>query len=765
MAYSTVLTILGLPYRTALGVFILRFRQIVNLEFYLLLTVSLVFSVSAVSQCGFGGTNYGNVTPAGVGQTYSLPNYVWGGDQYTLNAQAGCTYTISTCGGGWDSQITVFAPNLSVVGYNDDACGLQSQVTFTAATSGNYTIQVNVFFCGSNTSAIPNFNVTWVSCAGACNDNEITVNMYDSFGDGWNGSTYSILNSGGTTVATGGLPSGSIGSNDHCLPDGCYTMVVTSGSFPGEVSWSIVGTAQGTVSGGAPANIAFAVGSGANIGCTDPNAANYNPNAICDDGSCLECFNSSPTGCPEIDAGLDITLPECYDPCTNITLEAEFFETGATTSYSVCGINYAPPYPYNTGTAIFINQDDVYGGVVNLPFNFCFYGNTYNQIVVGANGLVSFNTAYANAFCPWAFNAAVPNAVLPLNAIYGPYHDIDPSVCGNVRYAILGSAPCRVFVVNFDDVCHFSCNSLISSSQIVLYETTNAIEVYIGNKPTCTGWNSGNAVIGIQNASGTQGLTPDSRQTGPWSASNEAWRFTPSGASIVTIDWFSQADGYIGSGASIEVCPTEAAQSYVAEASYARCDGTEITVSDVVNVTCAMILLPVEWLDFQATLVNEDRHTRCTWQTATELNNDFFTVERSTDALNWEQLGFVAGAGTTQDPQAYEWLDRNPHSGVSYYRIAQTDFNGAVDYSAIRSVERKKVKPFAVYPNPGNQQFMLTGYETGDLYVFDALGRQVPFSLSMAGELRLHGAASGTYILELRKEYGIESERIRLVVQ
>lgn len=623
----------------------INFRVSSFLSGILFLSELLLFSNLGSAQCGFGGTNYGNVTPGGVGQTYSLPNYVWGGDQYTLSAQAGCTYTISTCGGGWDSQITVFAPNLTVAGYNDDACGLQSQVTFTAAVTGNYTIQVNVYFCGSNTSAIPNFNVTWVSCAGG--------------------------------------------------------------------------------------------------GCTD----------------------SNPTGCPEIDAGLDITLPECFDPCTNITLEAEYFETGATTSYTVCGIDYAPPYPFNTGTAIFINQDDIYGSVVNLPFNFCFYGNTYNQIVVGANGLVTFNTAYANAFCPWAFAAAVPNAGLPLNAIFGPYHDIDPSVCGNVRYAILGVAPCRVFVVNFDAVCHFSCNSLISSSQIVLYETTNAIEVYIGNKPTCAGWNGGRAVIGIQNAAGSVGLTPDSRQTGPWTANNEAWRFTPDGASIVTVNWYSQADGFIGSGASIEVCPSEAVQSYVAEAVYARCDGTQITVSDAVNVTCAMVLLPVEWLDFQAILVNDGRYTRCTWQTATELNNEYFTVERSLDGLVWESLGQVQGAGTTHDPQAYEWLDRHPYEGVSYYRIAQTDYNGAVDYSVIRSVERKKQTQFAVYPNPGNQYFILTGYEMGDLLVFDALGRRVPFSLTLSGELTLHGAASGTYILELRKEYGLESERIRLVVQ
>lgn len=729
-----------------------------------LLALLLAFPFLVFAQCPNNNSYWLDLTPTGAGNTQTTA-CIWGGEYVSVGVCAGASYTFSTCASTFDTQITVYnSAGGAALAYNDDGCGLQSQVTWTAGFDGVVWVLVDNWPCSNGTTCATLSVTQNTACvSGPCTGTLITVQMLDSFGDGWNGAVYNILDANGISQANGTLPSGSIGTNTHCLEDGCYTMQVTSGTFPGEVSWNITNTGNGTFSGGAPASVSFAVGNAA-TGCTNPSSANYDPLAECDDGSCLDCFNDSPTGCPEIDAGADIVLPECTTPCTNVQVTADFFETGATTSYDVCGIAYSPPYPYNTGTAIFINQDDVYGDVVNLPFNFCFYGNTYSQVVVGANGLITFNTGLANQFCPWSFNAACPSPALPLNAVFGPYHDIDPSVCGSVRYAVLGAAPCRVFVVNFDNVCHFSCNSLISRSQIVLYETTNAIEVYIENKPTCVGWNSGNALVGIQNAAGTQGVTPASRQTGAWSASNEAWRFTPNGASIVEINWYSQADGFIGTGPIIDVCPEEASQTYVAEAVYSRCDGSQVVVADDVTVTCAMILMPVEWLDFQAKLVNNDRATLCTWQTASETNNEYFTVERSVDGQLWSEVGKLPGAGSSQSVLSYELVDEDPPLGISYYRVRQTDVNGETSLSRIRSVERNQSQLFGVYPNPGRNNFTLTGYQDGDLFVYDLSGRRVPFSLSMQGNLQLHQAAAGTYILELRYEYGLDSERLRLTL-
>ncbi|MCX7744883.1 MAG: hypothetical protein N2167_10015, partial [Flavobacteriales bacterium] len=147
-------------------------------------------------------------------------------------------------------------------------------------------------------------------------------------------------------------------------------------------------------------------------------------------------FSQPAPGCPNVNAGPDVNL--ACGGCTNLT--ATPFHVGTTTTYNVTSIPYAPPYPFNAGTPIFVGQDDIWSNVIWLPFSFCFFGNEYTQIVVGANGLISFNTAYAGAFCPWSYTASVPNPALPLNSIFGAYHDIDPSVCGNIRYAILGAA-------------------------------------------------------------------------------------------------------------------------------------------------------------------------------------------------------------------------------------------------------------------------------------------------------------------------------------
>ena len=86
------------------------------------------------------------------------------------------------------------------------------------------------------------------SCIYPCTDNIKLFNMYDSWGDGWNGNTYDI-STGGVSVATGGLLSGLYGSDTLCLPTGCYDITVGGGSYPSEVSFdfgSLVGSGVGT---------------------------------------------------------------------------------------------------------------------------------------------------------------------------------------------------------------------------------------------------------------------------------------------------------------------------------------------------------------------------------------------------------------------------------------------------------------------------------------------------------------------------------------
>lgn len=286
-------------------------------------------------------------------------------------------------------------------------------------------------------------------------------------------------------------------------------------------------------------------------------------------------------GCPNVDAGNAATV-NCDNNCT--TLTSTFLQTGATTSYSVTSIPYNPPYSYSSGTGIIMNVDDVWSSLLTLPFNFCFFGQVYNKIAIGSNGLISFNTSYAGGFCPWSYSSTCPSTSLPLNCIFGPYHDIDPDVGGTIKYAMLGAYPCRTFVISFYQLPMYSssCNSLKATHQIVIYETTNVIEVYMQNKPTCSSWNGGRAIVGIQNSNGTIGFAAPNRNGNQWTTSNEAWRFTPNGTSNVTIQWLLGSD-VIGTGSSVQVCPS-ATTTYTARATYTNCDGTTVVVNDNVNV-------------------------------------------------------------------------------------------------------------------------------------------------------------------------------------
>ena len=221
-------------------------------------------------------------------------------------------------------------------------------------------------------------------------------------------------------------------------------------------------------------------------------------------------------GCPEIDAGPDQLIPCNFGP---VTLNASLLDVGETTTYDVNSIPHAPPIAYNApgGTPVSVNIDDVWSGAIDLSFPFCFFGQTYTQCLIGSNGAISFNMANAGGYHPWPFSASVPNPILSQGGdIFGPYHDIDPSVAGSVSYYTLGQAPCRFFVITYNDIAHFDCTNLRSTHMIVLHETTNIVEVYVNNKSTCNSWNSGNTVIGIQNPAGTLGYTPPGRNTGNW---------------------------------------------------------------------------------------------------------------------------------------------------------------------------------------------------------------------------------------------------------
>jgi gliding motility-associated-like protein len=294
--------------------------------------------------------------------------------------------------------------------------------------------------------------------------------------------------------------------------------------------------------------------------------------------------------CPFVNAGPDQTADcSAAQGCSN--LAATFLELKETTSYTVESIPHAPPIPYNQagGTAVSVNTDDVWSGVINIPFPFCFYGVTYNSMLIGSNGNLNFTTTSAGGYCPWSFTASCPSTNLTAAGnVFGIYHDIDPSVCGNIKYYITGSAPCRQLVVSYDVICQFSCTSISSRHMMVLNETTNYIDVYVESKPLCTAWNGGNAIIGLQNPAGTAGITAPGRNSAPdWTVTTpEGWRFKPAGNPLYTFEWFQGATS-LGTTPAITVCPSTPT-TYTAVFTYTPCGSTTpITLTDDVTITPA----------------------------------------------------------------------------------------------------------------------------------------------------------------------------------
>lgn len=106
--------------------------------------------------------------------------------------------------------------------------------------------------------------------------------------------------------------------------------------------------------------------------------------------------------------------------------------------------------------------------------------------------------------------------------------------------------------------------------------------------------------------------------------------------------------------------------------------------------------LPVELIEFSARAMESD--VKLSWVTATETNNDYFTIERSRDGRSFENLGIVFGKGNSTVINEYSFMDNNPLNGMNYYRLKQTDFDGQFSYSEIETVEFGSYNAIKVYP-------------------------------------------------------------------
>lgn len=177
------------------------------------------------------------------------------------------------------------------------------------------------------------------------------------------------------------------------------------------------------------------------------------------------------------------------------------------------------------------------------------------------------------------------------------------------------------------------------------------------------------------------------------------------------------------------------------------------TITAVVNVVAP---LPIELMYFTATL-NELQKVDLLWATQTEIDNDYFIVQRSVDLFNWEEIALVQGAETSQVLHEYRALDAAPLSGTNYYRLKQVDLDGAFKVSDIQSIVIANDN-LIVYPNPANDYFHIVGHQVGhqDIVLTNHLGQRILCESTIVSEDHLlidtQELATGIYYLQVVKD-------------
>ena len=183
--------------------------------------------------------------------------------------------------------------------------------------------------------------------------------------------------------------------------------------------------------------------------------------------------------------------------------------------------------------------------------------------------------------------------------------------------------------------------------------------------------------------------------------------------------WQDHGSGTMTGSAALGTIQTSAAVTAFSPFTF-----SSVSVSILINP------LPIELLSFEAQTNNN--HVDLKWSTASETNNDFFTIEKSKDGQNFVVVGKEDGAGNSTTIINYSGVDYSPYTGISYYRLKQTDFNGQFTYSNIIPVEFNRVDEanISIFPNPlsaGNASQVRLSMFTGEVLVVvrDAMGKEV----------------------------------------
>jgi len=183
------------------------------------------------------------------------------------------------------------------------------------------------------------------------------------------------------------------------------------------------------------------------------------------------------------------------------------------------------------------------------------------------------------------------------------------------------------------------------------------------------------------------------------------------------------------------------------------------------NISLTPVILSAELVNFSGEAKNNG--IELFWETASEENNYYFTLEHSSDGISWEAIGEIEGAGNSTERLAYSYFDNEPVSGTNYYRLKQTEYNGFEFYSPTIAISFSKEYSISLYPNPATTQVTIdidTDLINPIVTIYDFSGQKYILPSSQVGNklsLDVSSLSQGLYFVELQ----IGNTAIRKTIQ
>jgi len=382
---------------------------------------------------------------------------------------------------------------------------------------------------------------------------------------------------------------------------------------------------------------------------------------------------------------------------------------------------------------------DVLGSLSNFTL-FASVGNVGNTAISGINGNIGTNagaiTAYTNGIhigTEQIMNAVTAQAALDLDAAYIALMDLTATGTGSATYL----------------------NETITPG---VYDIPT--EGALGGTITLDAGGNPDAIFVF-------------RFAGAFNIAASSKMILANGARRCNIFWLAGAGvttGALNIGSSCEIKGTFIAHGGACNSGGGLfMSGRQFSTLGAVNTDNAVIYdnpecvtsdplgfhLPIELLSFTAAV--KDADVQLNWATASETNNDYFSIERTTDGIIFETIAIVNGAGNSSQILNYSAFDNAPLNGISYYRLKQTDYDGLFEYSNIVSVtfENNDFSNINIYPNPNTGHFTIDGVnQNARLIIFNTIGEKITEQniSSEKTEIYLSNLPSGIYFVQINSE-------------